>query len=542
MVSQSLRLGLLVTIVVLAMSACGADQQSEQGCEAPAEKSASTDPKDLWVDATKTTIGTTYGYTNRVELADINGDDLVDILFANGGNYDFPGKPDYSKVFLNQGPDKMFEGATREVLPKAMLARVIKVRDVNTDGSPDILVGTTFQTQSQLYLGDSSGDFTNVTRTHLPQIKASIGDLEYGDVDGDGDLDVVLADWGKEGPMLGKGGRTMLWLNDGTGHFTNATQARMPEVLVRFSWELELVDVDNDYDLDILVSCKLCEGSYLFENDGKGTFTDVTTKQRLPQFTNNYDFEAMDVNGDDYLDVVTINDGSLLQEHLFINDREGGFSNETSRLWPDSENVGSDDAMAEFLDFDSDGDADILIGSLDDDLGHPDRLLFNDGSGKLKLVNHTKPILGETVGTLDIALADLDGDCKLDLVQSQGEEIYYFKEKVYLGQKIQPDTAPPVITQVEKISASEAVHPIQIRARIHDNKSPTMPHDWQSVVLRWTADGQTHQRPMQWYGEYLWRGTIDEPPADNFSYEICATDAAGNKACASPRAWWRFWG
>ena len=67
-----------------------------------------------------------------------------------------------------------------------MLARVIKVRDVNADGSPDILVGTTFQTQSQLYLGDGSGDFTNVTKTHLPQIKASIGDLEFGDVDGDG--------------------------------------------------------------------------------------------------------------------------------------------------------------------------------------------------------------------------------------------------------------------------------------------------------------------------------------------------------------------
>jgi hypothetical protein len=39
---------------------------------------------------------------------------------------------------------------------------------------------------------------------------------------------------------------------------------------------------------------------------------------------------------------------------------------------------------------------------------------------------------------------------------------------------------------------------------------------------------------MQWYGEYLWRGRIDEPPAGDFSYEVCATDAAGNKACASP--------
>jgi len=34
--------------------------------------------------------------------------------------------------------------------------------------------------------------------THLPKIKVSIGDLKFGDVDGDGDSDVVLADWGHE--------------------------------------------------------------------------------------------------------------------------------------------------------------------------------------------------------------------------------------------------------------------------------------------------------------------------------------------------------
>ena len=244
----------------------------------------------------------------------------------------------------------------------------------------------------------------------------------------------------------------------------------------------------------------------------------------------------MDVNGDDYLDLATTNDVLYpnLAEHLFLNDGKGGFSNETSRLWPDSENVGSDDAMDTFLDFDSDGDADLLIGSLDDDLGLPDRLLLNDGTGKLKLVNHTQHILSNTPGTLYIAVADLNSDCKLDVVQAQGEEPGSFKEKVYLGDKIQPDTAPPVITEVEKVSASGADRPLQIRARVHDNKSPTMPHDWRSVVLRWSTDGQTHQRSMQWYGEYLWRGTIDEPPAGDFSYEVCATDAAGNKACASP--------
>ena len=534
--SPQQRLSLMViSLITLALVGCATQQPQQYACEGAAEGSASIDPGSLWTDATRTTIGAPTGassYTNRVELADINGDGLVDILFANGGNYDYAGKPEFSQVFLNRGSDQMFEEATRQVFgPTQMLARVIKVGDVNADDSPDILVGTTYQTQSQLYLGDASGNFTNVTRTHLPQIDASIGDLEFGDVDGDKDLDVVLADWGPGSPMAydDRGGRTKLWINDGTGYFTDATAQRMPDVLVKFSWDLDLVDVDNDYDLDILVSCKMCEGSFLIENDGTGAFTNIT-QGKLPQFTNNYEFEAMDVNCDDYLDVVTINDGSAYREHIFLNDRQGGFRNKTARLWPDSQNPSSDDAVAEFLDFDSDGDADLLIGALD----HPDRLLLNDGSGKLKLVNHTEPILGDTPGTLDIALADLNHDRKLDAVQAQGEVAFAFQEKVFLGKNIPVDTASPVITQVEKVSASGSNQPVEIRARVHDNKSPTMPHDWQSVVGRWSTDGQTHQRPMQWYGEYLWRAMIDEPPTGDFSYKVCATDAAGNKACASP--------
>jgi len=483
------------------------------------------DPVALWEDATKATIGITGQWTNKVELADINGDGRVDILFANGGDYETPGTPVVSRVFLNQGSGSMFKEVTQEVFgPVGMLARVIKVRDVNGDEQPDILVGTTFQTQSQLYLAYGGGKFRNVTATHLPAINASIGDAEFGDVDSDGDLDIVLADWGPGSPMSNAGGRTLLWLNDGTGHFADATSTRMPNTLVKFSWELEFVDVENDYDLDILVSCKKCAGSFFFENDGAGMFTDVT-KERLPQFTNNYEFEAMDVNADAYLDLVTINDGGF-SEHVFLNNRLGGFEDATAQLWPTSENPSRDDNMVAFLDFDSDADADFLIGSLDG----PDRLLINDGAGHLKVVNSVFKGNG-TPGTLAIALADLNGDHKLDVVQAQGEVAV--DDRVFLGVNIQPDTAPPIITLVEQITSSESGQAMWIRARVHDNKSPTLPHDWQSVVVRWSANGQTNEVPMQWYGEYLWRGVIDEPPPGALSYQVCATDAAGNSACSA---------
>jgi hypothetical protein len=485
---------------------------------------ATEPPVVLWENVTKTTIGKTSDWTNKVELADINADSLVDLLFANGGYYETPGNPTFSQVFLNQGTGMAFKEVTQEVFgPVRMLARVIKVRDVNADGQADMIVGTTFQSQSQLYFGTGSGKFTNATTTHFPRIDSSIGDLEIGDIDGDGDLDVVLADWGPGSPMSNIGGHTMLWLNDGTGHFSDATDTQMPDIRVKFSWELELVDIDNDYDLDILVSCKQCDGSFLFKNEGTGKFTDVTSHS-LPQFTNNYDFEAMDINGDDYLDLVTINDGRDLAEHLFLNNQQGGFEDATERLWPPrTGNLGCDDNMAVFFDFDSDGDADLLIGSLN----CPDRLLLNDGSGVMKPSGHVE---GSSPGTLGIAVADLNDDQKLDVVEAQGEAA--FDEQVFFGKEIQPDTAAPIITLVEKLSIVDATQLVRIRARIHDNKSPVMPHDWQLVVLRWTANGRIQETPMQWYGEYLWRATIDELPDGDFSYQVCATDAAGNEACS----------
>lgn len=490
----------------------------------------------LWEDKTADTIGTTAEYTNSLELADINGDGRVDILFANGGGYEKPGKPEFSRVFLNQGPGQKFKEVTKEVFgPEPMVAaRAIRVADVNGDGNADIVVGLSYQHQSRLLLGDGKGNFKDVTATHLPQMKASVGDLKFGDADGDGDLDLVLADWGPGSPMENSGGRTMLWINDGSGHFKDATAQRMPDVAVRFCWNLEFVDVDNDYDLDIMVSSKKSAGSFLFENDGTGHYKDVTAG-RVPQYTNNYDFEAMDLNADGYLDVITMNDGEHLddgpyarRDHIFLNDGHGGFVDASPKLWKDRDNLAVDDNLAIMLDYDSDGDPDVLVASL----AGPDRVLINDGTGHLRLhTDFMNSFTGDpTHGTLGMVVADLNGDHKLDVVQSQGEVPGYWDERVFMGKNIKPDTAPPVIAMVEQVNVTE--DPVTVRARVHDNKSPTMPHDWKSVVLRWKAGGRVQEIPMQWYGEYLWRATVNGGASPGARYQVCATDAAGNRACS----------
>lgn len=526
-----------VALVGASFLAAAAAAQAEDSAAPLVDRSSVV---GLWEDATKTTIGTTAEYTNAVELADINGDGLVDILFANGGDYEALGKPEFSRVFLNQGAGKMFKEATKETFgPEPMLAvRAIRVADVNADGHADIFVASSYQTQSRLYLGDGKGAFSDVTASKLPQVKASIGDAKFGDADGDGDLDLIMADWGPGNPMQNQGGRTMLWLNDGTGKFADATVERMPDAAVRFSWNLEFVDVDNDFDLDVLVSSKKGAGGFLFENDGKGHFKDVT-QGRMPQYTNNYEYEAMDLNGDGYLDLITMNDGETLDDgpyarrnHIFVNDGKGGFLDASRQLWEDRDNSAVDDNLAIIMDYDSDGDPDVLVASL----AGPDRMLINDGTGHLRL--HTdwlNSFTGDsTHGTLGAAAADLNGDGKLDIVQGQGEVPGFWDERVFLGKHIKRDTAPPIIALIEPVRGDSG--PMTVRARVHDNKSPTMPHDWKSVVLRWTADGKVKDIPMRWYGEYLWRATGEKPQGSNVQYQVCATDAVGNNSCSLPVA------
>lgn len=472
----------------------------------------------VWRDATPDCLGTTAGWTNKAEVADVDGDGLVDILLPNGGDYATPGTPEPVQIFRNLGtwqtPGVPHCADLTAQLGFTGLSRAIKAADVDGDGDLDLIMGGAWGTQLRLYLRDQ-GTWIDAS-DRLPQQVTSAGDFEFGDVDGDGDLDLVIADWGTGSPRTNAGGRTRLYLNDGSGHFTDATATNMPDVLVRWSWELTLADVDGDWHLDILVSSKSSPRSFVFHNDGTGHFIDLP--DALPKFTNNYALEPMDIDGDGDLDLVTINDGPGGREHVFVN-QGGTFVDETATRLTGDANPAEDDNVAAFLDVDADGDPDLLIGSL----SGPDRLLINDGSGHFTLApNAATP--DDTPGTLGIALADLDGDGRLDVVQAQGEAA--FEDKVQLASTlVAVDTVGPII-HVEALAGAGTLH-----ARVHDNASPLRAHDLKRVWVSYhDAAGATHELELRWAGEYLWAATL---PAF-VDYTVCAQDRRGNQTCAAP--------
>jgi len=472
----------------------------------------------MWQDATPDCTGTTAEWSNKVALEDLDGDGQLDILVANGSGYSTKGaNPEPDRVWKNLGNWAGAAPHCQEISSTAVLgfmgwSRAIKAADVDGDGDLDIFTGGAYQTQAKLFLNNGNGTWVDAS-AQLPQQATSIGDAEFGDIDDDGDLDLVMIDWGAGNALSNGGGPLRIYLNDGHGTFTVATA---PTQLVKFSWDLTLADIDNDWDLDILVASKGDAHSFVFTNDGQGHF--VEKANALPAFSNNYALEPMDIDGDGYLDLATINDGPGSTSHLFINKHDGTFADETASRLTGTANPGADDNAVVFLDVDNDGDADMLYASL----SGPERLVLNDGTGHFsRAPGEITP--NDTPGSLGIAVGDLNGDGRLDVVQSQGEVA--FPEKVQLATSaVAIDTQPPVVS-VKPLGETFQDYYL-VRARVHDHQSPSRLADWKSIVAK--SGGQEY--PLHWYGEYLWWTAV--PMSTATAVQVCATDRQNNTTCA----------
>lgn len=186
--------------------------------------------------------------------------------------------------------------------------------------------------------------------------------IDSGDLDGDGDLDIVVmiddVNFGENNP----GHRPRVYLNQGEGRFVEDTRNTPALATVRGDvFDVRLGDIDGDGDIDVLAP-NFNEPPVVLLNDGRGVLT-RTNAVLPPDPRGDAAIVVLDLEGDGDLDVYLVNLDGAQPSALFLNDGEGGMTRALlaePALPPPSR-------AARFADFDGDGVPDVVLGGIGGD-------------------------------------------------------------------------------------------------------------------------------------------------------------------------------
>jgi len=234
--------------------------------------------------------------------------------------------------------------------------------------------------------------FQNVSTSNLPL--TSLGglcmDADHGDVDGDGDIDLALAQ---------EHATNIILLNDGSGVFSVLAGAVMGGT--GDNEDVRLRDFDGDNSLDMLTVHEDDGVHALLVNDGSGIFQDMSARIPVTSIANAA--EVIDLNDDTRLDILLGNRGPNI---VLIQQADGSFVDDTA-----NRPIGADTTQDILLfDVDDDSDQDLFVANESDN-----RLFINDGNGFFADETATRipPGSGET---READAADVDGDGDLDII------------------------------------------------------------------------------------------------------------------------------
>jgi PKD repeat protein len=357
-------------------------------------------------DATFTEVGATAGValaesSRGVAWGDYNGDGDVDLYVANAG-------ATLSHLYENNGDGTFSDVTAIAGVPGPVNASGVVWGDYDNDNDLDLYVAGV-NSPNILYKNNGDGTFINVTAT------AGVGDtratqgVSWADYNSDGWLDLFVAN------RYGSDTTALLYLNNKNGTFTdNAAAAGVAGPYKAFggTW----FDYDNDGDLDLYTPVDFGD-DHLYQNNSDGTFSDVTTTAGLGPPDHAMGVAVGDYDNDGDLDLFVDNnqegaDSSHGPSLLYQNNGNGSFSDVTAAAGlPDRETV---DWGANFVDYDNDGDLDLAVvagGLLT--LGEQNALFQNNGDGTFSDVTIEMGV-SAVMPSLGSAWADYDNDGDLD--------------------------------------------------------------------------------------------------------------------------------
>ncbi|MHC5026097.1 MAG: FG-GAP-like repeat-containing protein [Planctomycetota bacterium] len=455
----------------------------------------------------------TNEYSNQATLGDLDNDGDLDIIFANGGNFGSQGPAQTQRVYINDGAGFFTEESDR--IGMSGWARGVELGDIDNDGDLDVIFAQDFNHVPQLFENDGNGNFDNITSSHTPNVSLSSSRAQFGDIDNDGDMDLFITNGGTS--RFGCS-TYRIYINDGTGHYTNESSTYLPGIgNICNNMDVIFGDIDGDFDLDARSASTGSNNSRLFVNDGAGIFSISTS---IPTDASCYSYDFGDINGDGDLDLLGVNaiPGSS-GEYLLENDGSGNFTNISGQISP---NPSLDDNDSKFLDYDMDGDLDLLVGRLGTG---GERLYENNGAGFFTQTSDLFQILADS--TLDVVVGDLTNNGAFDVVTAQGESGSY-TNRIYLNGG-SPDVRAPRIIDTEQLPDSSDAGPFVVRAAILDDMTSDRNFFYQQILLAYTVnDGPTQSVEMMYSGGQIYRGVIPGAGCGTVEYWIEATDRAGN--------------
>lgn len=231
-------------------------------------------------------IGAAGDHPITIQLIDIDGDGDNDAYLYNISAPNRIWLNDGAGSFTMRNIDYGGDDSNRQVLA-----------DLNNDQYPDMFL--CFRTQeSQLWLNDGAGNFIN-TGQNLGQ---SNDDIDFGDVDGDGDVDIVGANYSNISVLLNQ---------NNTGIFTAGL------TLNEGAWSCKLFDVELDGDSD-LVTTHIEAGNKLWLNDGTGNFVFYDT---IFEPTSTFSIVGCkDLDRDNDIDIVLAEESGPSEHSIYFND------------------------------------------------------------------------------------------------------------------------------------------------------------------------------------------------------------------------------
>lgn len=278
-----------------------------------------------------------------VAAGDFDGDGWCDLYFANtdGAN----------GLFRNQGGWR-FQNVTEAAgvgCGTNSASKGVTFADANGDGLLDLFVGM-LGGPNACFLNQGGGRFTNVTGAAGLSTRLGTHSIALSDIDGDGDLDLYLANYG-EVSILRNGGAISTRMVNGKPVVTGRWAKRLKIINGRM---IELGETDS-----------------LFLNNGNGTFSPVSWTggaflhaDGQPLKSEFYDMGLSvlfrDINGDGAPDIYVCNDFQM-PDRIWINDGTGRF-----RALPDLaiRSTSHFSMGVDFADVDRDGHDDFFIGDM----------------------------------------------------------------------------------------------------------------------------------------------------------------------------------